>query len=131
MNKVVARYADGRIVKGVTGDFSPAKDAFHVIPESPATSKPMGIRTSELKALFFVKDFSGDPQYNERKEFNPSRPPVGRKIRVLFKNGELLVGTTNGYQPGRPGFFVVPADPGSNNERCYVVSAATQEVAFM
>ena len=30
MNKIVARFADGRIVKGMTADFSPAKDLFHV-----------------------------------------------------------------------------------------------------
>ena len=30
MNKVVARYADGRIVKGTTADFVPTKDSFHV-----------------------------------------------------------------------------------------------------
>jgi hypothetical protein len=56
---------------------------------------------------------------------------VGRKIRVRFKDGEVLVGTTQGYQPGRPGFFLVPADPGSNIERCYVISAATDEVTFL
>jgi hypothetical protein len=54
-----------------------------------------------------------------------------RKIRVVFADGETLVGTTQGYQPGRPGFFVVPADSGSNNDRCFVVSAATKEVSFV
>jgi hypothetical protein len=42
-----------------------------------------------------------------------------------------MVGTTQGYQPGRPGFFLVPADTGSNTERCYVVAAAAQEISFI
>ncbi|MBE0417786.1 MAG: hypothetical protein IBX63_08465 [Coriobacteriia bacterium] len=132
MNKVVARFADGRLIKGMTADFFPAKDLFHVIvTDTSVETEAVEIHTEELKALFFVKDFAGNPEYSERKDFDPSHPPVGHPIRVEFKDGEVLVGTTTGYQPGRPGFFLEPADPGSNNERCYVVTAATREVRFL
>jgi hypothetical protein len=50
---------------------------------------------------------------------------------VVFKDSEVILGTTQGYQPGRPGFFIFPADPRSNNERVYVVSSATQEISFV
>jgi len=43
----------------------------------------------------------------------------------------VMIGTTQGYDRNRPGFFVVPVDPASNNERCFVVAAATQEVSFV
>jgi hypothetical protein len=132
MNKVVARFTDGRIVKGTTVDFVPTRQLFHVSVEMAAAgSKVEEINIKDLKALFFVKDFAGDPQHTERKEFDPSRPPVGRRIRVAFKDGEVLVGTTHGYQPGRQGFFLVPADATSNIERCYVVSGSAQEIAFL
>jgi hypothetical protein len=132
VNKVVARFDDGRLVKGMTADFFPAKDLFHLmLVDAPVGTKPIEIHMKELKALFFVKDFAGDPQYAERKDFDSSHPPIGRPIRVEFNDGEVLVGTTTGYQPGRPGFFLEPADPGSNNERCYVVMAATREVRFL
>jgi hypothetical protein len=132
MNKVVARFIDGRIVKGATVDFVPTKDRFHVSVEMAAAgSKIVEIDIKDLKALFFVKDLAGDPQHSEQKEFDTSHPPVGRRIRVAFKDGEVLVGTTHGYQPGRPGFFLVPADAGSNIERCYIVSGSTREVAFL
>jgi len=132
MNKVVARFVDGHMLKGFTNDFMPAKDHFHVaLAEAPLGSKPVDVQTKDLKALFFVKEFAGNPQHEERKDFDPSRPVVGRKIRVLFNDGEVVVGTTQGYQPGRPGFFIVPADPNSNIERCYVVSSATREIAFI
>jgi hypothetical protein len=72
-----------------------------------------------------------NPDYKDKKEFDSGKAPVGRKIKIVFKDGELMVGTTNGYQPGRPGFFIVPADPNSNIERCYILSAATQEVSFI
>lgn len=131
MSRVVARFADGRMIKGVTADFFPGKDLFHVTEASaPVEAKPLKIHTKDLKALFFVKDFAGDPQRVDRNEFDTSRPLPGRRIRVVFKDGEIVLGTTTGYQPGRPGFFIEPADAESNNERCYVVAAATQEVSF-
>ena len=55
-------------------------------------------------------------------------PVSGRKIRVVFSDGEILIGTTQGYTPGRAGFFVVPADAATNEERCFVIAAATREV---
>ena len=132
MNQVVARFADGRLIKGMTADFFPNKDVFHVSEGSASLgAEPLEIRTTELKALFFVKDLTGDPRHVERKDFDPQRPPAGRRIRVVFKDGEVLIGTTTGYQPGRQGFFLVPADDTSNNERCYIVTAATDEISFI
>ena len=131
MNKVVARFADGRVVKGGTSDFFPGREFFHVSVAADPGAGPVEIRVQDLKALFFVKDYSGDSRHVDRNEFDPSRPQAGRRIRVVFSDGEVLVGTTQGYQPGRPGFFVVPADPDANTERCYVVAASTREVAFL
>jgi hypothetical protein len=38
------------------------------------------------------------------------------------------VGTSLTYDATRPGFFLFPADPQSNNERVFVVRAATTKV---
>ena len=115
----------------MTSDFLPAKDSFHLASTDGAPgSRPTEIRMAELKAVFFVRDFEGDPTYKDRQEFDRT-PLSGRRIRVTFKDRELLVGMTQGYQPGRPGFFVIPADPRSNIERCFVVTAFTQEVALL
>ena len=131
-NKIVVRYQDGRLLKGITNDFFPNKDLFHLVPmDAPSGSKPLVLRTTNLKALFFVKGFGGNSNYNDKKEFDLAKSSVGRKIKVVFKDGELMVGTTTGYQPDRPGFFVVPADASSNIERCFVVTSATQEVSLI
>jgi len=132
MNKVVAHFTDGRILKGFTNDFVPAKDHFHVTTVGVLGGpKSLDILRADLKALFFVKDFKGDPKHADVNTFDSSRPSAGRKIRVLFEDGEILVGTTQGYQPGRPGLFVEPADHESNILRCYVVSTATTEISFL
>lgn len=127
-NRVVAHYRDGRLVKGSTSDFLPTRDFFHVVPESGG---PTTIYLNELKAIFFVRDLVGDPKHENRNEFDTGKPAVGRKLQVTFKDGEVMVGTTQGYQPGRPGFFVVPADPHANTERCFVVTSATREVKLL
>ena len=131
-NKIVIRYADGRLLKGITTDFFPNKESFHVSLAGKAPeSKPQEIRIPDLKAIFFVKEFSGNPDYDDRKDFDPGKPVIGRKISVVFKDGELIVGTTSGYQPDRAGFFINPADPKSNIERCFVVTRATSEVKLI
>jgi hypothetical protein len=127
-NRIVARYADGRMLKGTTQDFAPAKDSFHVIG-SEGGARPVKVVVSELKAVFFVKSLVGNSAYHEVKEFEG--PTSGRKVQVTFKDGEVLVGSTQAYQADRPGFFMVPADPQSNNDRIYIVASAVQKVTLL
>lgn len=127
-NRVVARMLDGRTIKGSTGDFVPGRDVFHV---HTLAGETVPIRPAELKAVFFVRDHAGNPEHDESNEFEDGARIHGRKIRVTFNDGETLVGSTQGYAPDRPGFFIVPADPNSNIERCYVVTASTREVQLL
>jgi hypothetical protein len=131
MNQVVARFLDGRTLKGQTSDFLPAKELFHISANGTFDERPQEVKVPDLKALYFVRSLQGDPEHQKTNEFPPNAPAPGRKVKVTFKDGEVLVGTTQGYQPGRPGFFLLPADPRSNNERCYIVTSATQSVAFV
>ena len=131
-NKIVVRYLDGRVSKGFTNNFMPNKDTFHLVPvDAPPGSKPLDVNIRDLKAIFFVKDFAGNPNYKEQKTFDAFQPVVGKKIRVIFRDGEEIVGTTQGYQAGRPGFFVFPADKKANAERAFVIAAATRSVSFL
>jgi hypothetical protein len=132
MNRIVAHFQDGRLLKGFTSDFLPAKDRFHMSVEKEApTTKPVEIQVRELKALFFVRTFEGNPKNRSRSEAAAGRAGAGRAIRVVFKDGEIMVGSTQGYDKSRPGFWLVPSDPASNNERCFVVAAAAQQVALL
>jgi hypothetical protein len=129
--KVVARYINGKTVKGLSQDFFPNKDRFHVYPANKSSGEGVEILVKELKAVFFVRDFVGNRQYNERKEYIPEDKPSGRKIEVTFADGEVLVGTTLGYDPKRPGFFLFPADPQSNNIRVFAVTTAVKRVRYL
>jgi hypothetical protein len=128
INKVVIRYFDGRVLKGTTEDFFPNRPLFHLRPlDSQGTVE---IRSRDLKAVFFVRDFAGDPKRADSGGFVRATPDIsqGKKIAVRFKDGEVLCGFTLTYLPDREGFFVTPADPGNNNLRVYVLAHAAQEV---
>lgn len=124
-SQVVARLLDGNTVKGVTSNFLPSREGFHI--QTPA-GDVVAVVQSELKALYFVRNLAGDPTRRISNRFDPTRPTLGRRIEVVFEDGEVMVGTTQGYQPNRPGFFVEPADGGCNNERCFVIAKATARV---
>jgi len=127
--KVVVRYADGKVIKGYTQDFFPNKDRFHLQPHERSTGQDtQQVLLKDLKAIFFVKDFGGNPAYDERRQFGDGDKPQGRKMEILFKDGEKLVGSTLGYEPSRPGFFIQPVDGQSNNMRVFVVQAFVDKV---
>jgi hypothetical protein len=129
--KVVARYISGRRVKGFSQDFFPNKDRLHVYPAAKPSGEAVEVLIKELKAIFFVQDFAGNSLYNERKKYIEGEKPSGRKVEVTFMDGEVLVGTTLGYDPSRPGFFLFPADPKSNNLRVFAVSTAVKKVRYL
>jgi len=125
--KVVARYLDGRLVKGYTFDFGPAQPRFRVFRDPSASGTSIQVFLRDLKALFFVRDLVGDPAREERKDFAPD-DLTGRHVEVRFQDGEKMVGTVEGPMTDSLGFFLVPADPRSNNLRVYVLTAATRAV---
>jgi Family of unknown function (DUF6982) len=130
--KLVVRYTNGNLLKGYSQDFSPTAQYFHVRRNLVGGSDP-GQRVSlrDLKAVFFVRDFAGNEAYNEFKDFATGKPLSGRKLEVTFADGELLVGTTTGYDAKRPGFFLFPADDKSNNARMFIVASAVKNVRFL
>ena len=132
--KIVVHYADGRIKKGYSYDFYPNKPCFYLLPLVAGFSfsdERVKVPMEDLKAVFFVRDFVGDSSYNERKYFAEGERPPGRKVEVRFKDGEVLVGSTVGYDRQRPGFFLIPADLKSNNLKVFAVSAAVTQVRFV
>jgi len=129
--KVVVRYSNGKVIKGFTEDFFPNKERFHFIPADNPSGGAIEVSMNDLKAIFMVRDFIGDPLYKERKKYIEGEKPSGRKVEVTFIDGEVLVGSTLGYDPKRQGFFIFPADFKSNNIRAYVVSSAVGKVRYL
>ena len=127
LNKIVVRYADGRVAKGTTENFFPNKLTFHLTQSGSGDRQEISV--TDLKAIFFVKSFDGNPGHDER--YDVERVGLGKKIKVEFMDGETLVGYTPGFSPERASFIVFPCDPDSNNEKAFVITAATKKVQFI
>ena len=129
--KVVVAYLDGRRLKGYTNDFSPVRDQFFLFPEG-VDPKPgergTPVRVAELKALFFVKDFAGNP---DRREAPDSSQILGKKMEVTFTDGERLHGSSVAYNPKNLGFFMQPLNSADNNERIFVINRNVKQVKVL
>jgi hypothetical protein len=130
--KIVIRFADGRIEKGYSQDFFPNKPMFHLFKNlSKGAANQKEIHVAELKAVFFVKTFAGNPDYKERKRFVEGDTSQGRKAEVVFLDGEVLQGSVLGYDPKGPGFFLFPSDPKSNNQRVFVINSSAKSFRYL
>jgi hypothetical protein len=138
--KIVARFRDGRLLKGFVRNFSMESET--VILNDHKTNEEIRIPVEELKALFFVKDFEGSSAYVERKVFGIWKN-LGRKVFIKFIDKESLVGFIEGEIPWdkgfslaklgqrAKGFFLTPVDRDSNNARVFVVGSAIENVTIM
>ena len=131
-SKIVARYRDGRTLKGTSQNFFPNKPVFHVHRAGETGPGDLvEVNVEDLKAVFFVRDFTGNPKHVERKQLAPGERAQGRLMEVTCKDGEVIVGTTTGYDPKRPGFFLFPIDPSTNNVRIFLVTSAVRTARFL
>jgi hypothetical protein len=127
--KVVARYRDGRILRGVTRNLRPEVDeTFHVLPCGHAADDPPAeVALSDLKAVFVVKTVAGNPAHQATND-QPAQPGCGVVLEVEFQDGEVIRGQSMTYTTKGAGFWLTPVDPESNNSRMYIVRASTRDI---
>jgi hypothetical protein len=131
-SKIVVRYRNGKILKGYTQNFFPNKTVFHVnLLGASGSGGLVEVNHEDLKAVFFVRDFNGNAKHVERKQLAPGERPQGRLMEVTCKDGEVMVGTTTGYDPKRPAFFLFPIDTSANNVRVFMVTGAVRSARFL
>ena len=130
--KIVIRYADGRIIKGYTQNFFPDQPSFHIRPVAPELSEELiEVQMKDLKAIFFVRDFLGNRLYKEEKTLSRGAKIPGRRVEITFKDQEVMFGSVVDYDPKRPGFFLFPTDPYSNNLKVFIVSLTVDKVNYL
>ena len=130
VNRAVVAYLDGRRLKGFLFNFSALRETFRLfLDEAARHDSGTDVQIKDLKAIFFVKDFKGNA--GDPESVPAELPQHGRKIEVIFKDGEKLAGTTEGYNPQKLGFFVFPTDVRSNNLRVFVVNQNVRQVKML
>lgn len=128
--KIVVNMLSGVVHKGVTHDFSPRQGAFHVLP-AEGGGVPIRVSMSEMKAMFWVKDYLGNREFVARRDFGPKAPTAGKRAILEFADGETMWGTVTEDDPSVPGFFFVPADEQDNNLKIFVVRKSLKELRWV
>jgi hypothetical protein len=129
-NKAVVAFLDGRRLKGYIYNFSAQKDRFRLFLEQDTLrGEGTDVQMKDLKAIFFAKDFVGNSEYTESQILTSQNGC--RKAEVTFCDGEKLVGTTDAYNSQKIGFFLVPADPRSNNLRVFVITKNAAQIRWI
>ena len=122
---VAVRCLDKAIIKGLTFDFRPNRDFFHVEEQSGAA--PVRVPIENLKAIFFIKTLGRDPSCVDKRSFEQRVGPE-KKVWIEFVDGEKMAGWSSSFGSPREGFFVFPADPNSNTEMAYVFRCAIAQM---
>ncbi len=130
--KVIVRKVNGEILKGyVEPDLDPVKG--DEITISSLTEETISVPKKELKALFFVRKFSGNKDYSEVKFFE-SQPKIdGLWVRLCFYDNETIEGIVSNSIGllGEDGFYLKPPDPSSNNRLMYIVKSALKDFTVL
>ncbi len=80
----------------------------------------------QTRAVYFVRDFKGDPEPDQRKMF-ASRPKLGGLwVQMRFRDGEALEGVMPNdlLQVGRHGVTITPPDANANTQKVFVPRSA-------
>jgi hypothetical protein len=128
--KVVVRRLDHGLMKGFVDSSYLEPNGIRLLDREGRT---LTVPLHEIKGVFFVRDFDGNPQRSERKLFQ-SRPRLaGLWVRVTFKDKEVLEGLlpNNLVELSPEGFLVTPADLYSNNLRVFVPRTALSEITVL
>jgi hypothetical protein len=117
--RVVIRKLDKGLIKGFVDPGRLLDVDLEVLDRN---GKLIHIPLSEIKGIFFVRDFEGNSDRAERKVFR-SRPRLaGLWVRMTFKDNEILEALlpNNLLEVDALGFLVTPPDVYSNNVKIFI-----------
>ncbi len=129
-NKVVIKFLDGTIIKGITNDFVPTIDTFHVVYRDDDRDIMKEVHVPVMKAVFFVKDFYGKKDASKHVAAPIKLPGnIGKRVSVTFPDGEIISGYTYSFRDDELGFFLFPLNEADNNHRIFVVTRNIAKIA--
>jgi hypothetical protein len=128
-HKIVVHMKDGNVFKGVTQDFHPVAESFHLLP-AEGGGVPQRVAIDGMKALFYVKDYVGNRDFVSRRQFDEAHRS-GRKAVLTFQDGETILGILGEGKDTDPGFFFFPLDEQDNNIRIFVVRSSLKEMRLL
>lgn len=116
--KVVVRFKDGRTLSGFGDGFLAGEREILVQDMQEAIHR---VDLTQVKMVCFVRDFGSDPAETHRSPGKVLYQAVpGTRVRVVFRDGEVLEGVSTLHSRPTGGFFLTPLNPHANNLSLYV-----------
>lgn len=127
--RLVVRFKDGRVARGVCFALSPRETTFHLDEmdeQGISSGSTTQIRYSDIKAVFYVKSFDGKYDRSTRyREWTPE----GNEVVVEFSDGEIIRGCTlHPYNVEDSRFHLIPTEENTNNISILVEASAVANV---
>ena len=123
--KVVVRLKDKTSLKGKISNFSPLYNFFQL---ELLDGDSVIVNIDKIKAMFFVKSFEGNKQYNYKYE--DKLLWAGDKITLKFNDGEKIVGYAQHSDFTPKGYFITPADVNGNNTYIFASRSAIDNMSY-
>jgi hypothetical protein len=122
--KIIARTRTGKCFKGYLRDgrfLSRGR-----LRMTTLEGEELPVDLSQLKGVFFVRDFKGNENYLETKVLTTDPEQNGLRVRLRFEDNETMEGIVENQLEllESCGFFFWPADPEANNSLIFVVTSA-------
>jgi hypothetical protein len=114
--RVVIHTLDGQVLRGTLTDANLEAPELELDTGAPGAVTP--VMTADVKAIFFMLTPGERPP-----------APLGKRVRVAFRDGRQVAGFSPDYQEGGAGFFMIPADTRTNTGRIWVYQAAVKQVS--
>jgi hypothetical protein len=133
--KVVVHMGEKRLLKGFYYDSNDIVSGRSIAGACPLPhhmeldrldGKKEVIDVDQAKAIFFVREFGGQPEYRDIKFFKERPANEGLWVRVRFSDNEVTEGLVHNSVNLFlcPGFLMKPPDPSSNNRIVYALKSA-------
>ncbi|MGA9752934.1 MAG: hypothetical protein WBS54_14220 [Acidobacteriota bacterium] len=126
--KLVVHFLQGGTIQGFGENFLPGEGEI-LLQDLQGKIHHIELRT--VKVICFVKDFRTVRAEGDRKDTQFLYQAMsGRKLNLVFKDGEHLEGTASLRERPTQGFFLTPLSDQTNNLQIYVNPEALLHFGF-
>ena len=129
--KVCIRRFDGRLINGYVAPQTYLRaEGAEVLDRS---AQVVVVPYSEIKAVYFVRDFDGEAISRQKSVFTSRPKKDGLWVRLTFRDGEVLEGilANNLLLVPEQGMTITPPDPNASAQRVFVPREALSEVTVL
>ena len=129
-SEIIVSLLDGKLVRGYTRAFHPARPNLEIWPSitAPAVERT-SVPLSQVKTVVFVRDVRENGVFAVRDASAAADSDLA--VEVTFADNQMIRGAALGYDPDGPGFFLSSTNPHARNTRTFVVSSAVADLRVL